>query len=107
MSLALEEVRCVWSECLKRGLDGWSLIKMDQTRRRFLQSRAEEIAADPGTREDGGDFPQGANSWDGSLAEPSALRLSSLLPFPLPHISCVCQAQNILAVCCSNYFIPF
>lgn len=70
MSLALEEVRCVWSECLKRGLDGWSLIKMDQTRRRFLQSRAEEIAADPGTREDGGDFPKELTLGMGLLLSP-------------------------------------
>lgn len=50
--------------------DGWSLIKMDQTRRRFLQSRAEEIAADPGTREDGGDFPKELTLGMGLLLSP-------------------------------------
>lgn len=68
--------------------EGWSLIKMGQTRSRFLQGRAEERAADPGTREDGGGFPKEVALRMGLLQSPllegSLLSFLSLCPtFPV------------------------
>lgn len=38
--------------------EDWSLIMRGQARSRFLGSKAEERASDPGIREVGGDFPK-------------------------------------------------